>query len=50
MRLNHISQHDLEEDMRLDAATEDLSQIKVARIERSGTSALSRLSSRMTVI
>jgi uncharacterized membrane protein YcaP (DUF421 family) len=36
MRINHISEHDLEEDMRLDAATEDLSQIKVARVERSG--------------
>jgi len=36
MRLNHISEHDLEEDMRLDAATEDLSKIKIARIERSG--------------
>jgi uncharacterized membrane protein YcaP (DUF421 family) len=36
MQLNHISEHDLEEDMRLDAATEDLSKIKVARIERSG--------------
>lgn len=36
MRLNHISRHDLEEDMRLDAATEDLSKIKVARVERSG--------------
>jgi uncharacterized membrane protein YcaP (DUF421 family) len=36
MRINHISEHDLEEDMRLDAATEDLSRIKVARLERSG--------------
>jgi uncharacterized membrane protein YcaP (DUF421 family) len=36
MSLNHISEHDLEEDMRLDAATEDLSKIKVARVERSG--------------
>src|SRR5438132_1152573 len=36
MRLNHISEHDLEEDMRLDAKTEDLSKIKVARAERSG--------------
>jgi uncharacterized membrane protein YcaP (DUF421 family) len=36
MRLNHISEHDLEEDMRLDAGTEDLSKIKVARVERSG--------------
>ena len=36
MRLNHISEHDLEEDMRLDAAMEDVSKIKVARVERSG--------------
>jgi uncharacterized membrane protein YcaP (DUF421 family) len=36
MRINHISEHDLEEDMRLDAGTEDLSKIKVARVERSG--------------
>ena len=33
---NHISEHDLEEDMRLEAKTEDLSKIKVARVERSG--------------
>jgi uncharacterized membrane protein YcaP (DUF421 family) len=32
----HISKHDLEEDMRLDANTEDLSKIQVARLERSG--------------
>jgi uncharacterized membrane protein YcaP (DUF421 family) len=36
MRINHISKHDLEEDMRLDASTEDLSKIKIARVERSG--------------
>jgi uncharacterized membrane protein YcaP (DUF421 family) len=36
MRRNHVSDHDLEEDMRLDAQTEDLSEIKIARIERSG--------------
>ena len=36
MRINHISKHDLEEDMRLNAATEDLSKIKVARLERNG--------------
>ena len=36
MRANHITQHDLEEDMRLDAEIEDLSKIKVARVERSG--------------
>lgn len=32
----HISRHDLEEDMRLDAKTDDLSKIQVARLERSG--------------
>jgi uncharacterized membrane protein YcaP (DUF421 family) len=36
MRRNHISEHDLEEDMRLDAHTDDLSEIKIARVERSG--------------
>jgi uncharacterized membrane protein YcaP (DUF421 family) len=36
MRINQISKHDLEEDMRLKAATEDLSKIKLARVERSG--------------
>jgi uncharacterized membrane protein YcaP (DUF421 family) len=36
MLRNQISEHDLEEDMRLDAATEDLSRIKIARVERSG--------------
>ena len=36
MSINHISEHDLEEDMRLDAGTEDPSKIKVARLERSG--------------
>jgi len=36
MLWNHISEHDLEEDMRLEAKTEDLSKIKVARVERSG--------------
>lgn len=36
MLWNHISKHDLEEDMRLDAKTEDLSKIRVARVERSG--------------
>jgi uncharacterized membrane protein YcaP (DUF421 family) len=33
---NHISKHDLEEDMRLDAKTEDLAKIRTARLERSG--------------
>ena len=36
MRRNHISTHDLEEDMRLDAHTDDLSKIRLARVERSG--------------
>src|SRR6476659_10412101 len=36
MRRNHISKHDLEEDLRLDARMEDASQVKRARIERSG--------------
>src|SRR5262245_8863489 len=36
MRWEHISKHDLEEDMRLDANTEDLSTIQVAQLERSG--------------
>ncbi|MEY2537510.1 MAG: hypothetical protein QOG67_1250 [Verrucomicrobiota bacterium] len=31
-----VSKHDLEEDLRLDAKTEDLSKIRVARLERSG--------------
>ena len=33
---NHISTHDLEEDMRLNAHTYNLSNIRVARVERSG--------------
>ena len=36
MLREHISRHDLEEDMRLDAKTEDLSKIQVAQLERSG--------------
>ena len=36
MRRDHISDHDLEEDMRLGAKTEDLSKIRSARLERSG--------------
>jgi uncharacterized membrane protein YcaP (DUF421 family) len=36
MRKHLISEHDLEEDLRLEAKTEDLSKIKIARIERSG--------------
>ena len=36
MRRNLISEHDLEEDLRLDAKIEDLSQVRLARVERSG--------------
>jgi uncharacterized membrane protein YcaP (DUF421 family) len=36
MQRNHVSIHDLEEDMRLDAHTDDLSKIRLARVERSG--------------
>jgi uncharacterized membrane protein YcaP (DUF421 family) len=36
MRRNHVSEHDLEEDMRLSVKTDDLSKIKIARVERSG--------------
>lgn len=36
MRRNHISKHDLDEDLRLSTHMEDVSKIKVARVERSG--------------
>jgi uncharacterized membrane protein YcaP (DUF421 family) len=36
MKNSLVSRHDLEEDLRLDAKTEDFSKIKVARLERSG--------------
>jgi uncharacterized membrane protein YcaP (DUF421 family) len=36
MRRNHISEHDLEEDLRLDAELENISRVQVARVERSG--------------
>jgi uncharacterized membrane protein YcaP (DUF421 family) len=36
MRRNHISKHDLEEDLRLGVKLEDVSRVKVARVERSG--------------
>jgi uncharacterized membrane protein YcaP (DUF421 family) len=36
MRVNQISEHDLQEDMRLNAKIEDFSKIKTARLERSG--------------
>jgi uncharacterized membrane protein YcaP (DUF421 family) len=36
MRRNHISKHDVEEDMRLAAKTEDLKEIRKGYVERSG--------------
>lgn len=36
MRRNHISDHDLEEDMRLTAKSDDLAAIRKATLERSG--------------
>jgi uncharacterized membrane protein YcaP (DUF421 family) len=36
MRRNHLSIHDLEEDMRLSGHIDDLSKIRLARVERSG--------------
>ena len=36
MKHGLVSQHDLEEDLHLDAKTEDISIIKIARLERSG--------------
>jgi uncharacterized membrane protein YcaP (DUF421 family) len=36
MRRNHVSMHDLEEDMRLNAHLNDLSRVRLARVERSG--------------
>ena len=36
MRRNHVSVHDIEEDLRLDAHLDDLSKVRVARVERSG--------------
>ena len=36
MRRDQISKHDLEEDLRLSAKTEDISKIRIARVERSG--------------
>lgn len=36
MRQNHLSRHDVLEDLRLNAAVEDISKIHVARLERSG--------------
>ena len=36
MRRNHVSEHDLEEDLRLDADCDSLEEVRVACIERSG--------------
>jgi uncharacterized membrane protein YcaP (DUF421 family) len=36
MRRNHVSIHDLEEDMRLNGHIDDLSKVRLARVERSG--------------
>lgn len=36
LRRNHVSRHDVEEDLRLAARTEDLKDIKLGYIERSG--------------
>jgi len=36
MRRNHVSIHDLEEDMRLSGNIDDLSKVRLARVERSG--------------
>jgi|ERR1043166_354038 uncharacterized membrane protein YcaP (DUF421 family) len=36
MRRNHISPHDLDEDLRLGAHLENTSKVKTARVERSG--------------
>ncbi len=36
MRRNHISRHDVEEDLRLEARTEDLKKIRIGYVERSG--------------
>ena len=33
---NHVSMHDLDEDMRLGAHIDDVSNIRIARVERSG--------------
>ena len=36
LRQNHITRNDVEEDLRLDGKTEDIAQVRVARVERSG--------------
>jgi len=36
MRRNHVSIHDLDQDLRLLGHTDDISQVRLARVERSG--------------
>ena len=36
LRQNHITTHDVAEDLRLDGKTEDISKVRIARVERSG--------------
>ena len=36
MKQSLVSKHDLEEDLHLDAKAEDVSMIRLARLERSG--------------
>jgi uncharacterized membrane protein YcaP (DUF421 family) len=42
MRRNHISAHDVEEDMRLSLRDDDISKVKKARVERSGDISFSK--------
>jgi uncharacterized membrane protein YcaP (DUF421 family) len=36
MRRNHVSTHELEEETRLNGNIDDLSQVRLARVERNG--------------
>jgi len=36
LRINHITTHDVEEDLRLDGKTENIAAVRIARVERSG--------------
>lgn len=36
LRRNHITTHDVEEDLRLDGKTENIADVRIARVERSG--------------
>ena len=36
LRQNHITTHDVEEDLRLEGKTENIADVRVARVERSG--------------